>query len=228
MKHAVRWDRAPDGGGTRGRPGVGRGAAPDGVHRQTCSRTSAVTLRKRIGGFYAQSGSELPLGARAGACTSTSLASDNLRGVFGFEIDGIWGAIRMGIAGCSTGTPTRSGTSRPSGCTSISACRRCRSAIARAWAPCRCQVTPLHGAIVLYGDSAGGDTLLTVSDQVAVHLYYTQFARGLRPGQRPLPRQRQVWGDFRHRRDAAAEAPRGAGSASAVGLWLYGERPSPA
>ena len=30
--------------------------------------------------------------------------------------------------------------------------------------------------IVVHGDSAGGDTLLTVSDQVAVHLYYTQFA----------------------------------------------------
>ena len=29
--------------------------------------------------------------------------------------------------------------------------------------------------LVLHGDSAGGDTLLTVSDQVGVHLYYTQF-----------------------------------------------------
>ena len=42
-------------------------------------------------------------------------------------------------------------------------------------------VTPLHGAIVIHGDSAGGDTLLTVSDQVGVHLYYTQFAEDSSP-----------------------------------------------
>ena len=83
-------------------------------------------------------------------------------------------------------------------------------------------VTPLHGAMVIYGDSAGGDTLLTVSDQVAVNLYYTQFAEDSAPGDGPLPHQREVGGGVRHRRDAAAEAPRGAGSASAAGLWLYG------
>ena len=36
-------------------------------------------------------------------------------------------------------------------------------------------VTPLHGQTVLHGDFGGRGPLLTFSDQVAVHLYYTQF-----------------------------------------------------
>ncbi len=108
------------------------------------------------------------------------IGSDNLRGVFGFEIDGIWGFnpdespevfdrntdqmniktkwlyVDFSMPQVPIGNRTRLGAMPLS-------------------------VTPLHGAMVIYGDSGGGDTLLTVSDQVAVHLYYTQFAEDSAP-----------------------------------------------
>ena len=89
-------------------------------------------------GDFTRNEDQSTFGRTRGRMYFNIIGSDNLRGVFGFEIDGIWGFNPDGDPRRSTATPTRS-ISRPSGCTSISASRRCRSAIARAWAACRCR-----------------------------------------------------------------------------------------
>jgi hypothetical protein len=103
------------------------------------------------------------------------LANDNLRGVFGFELDCLWGSSNDGTdSSCNRNTDINGNIETkwlyldfrvpqvPIG-------NRTRLGAFPL------QATPLHGQLVLHGDSAGGDTVLTVSDQVGVHLYYTQF-----------------------------------------------------
>ena len=133
MKHAVRWVVLLMVVGLAAAPA---GAAElrltgfiDNVFPNFRSNTSQAD------GDFTRNEDQTTFGRTRGRMYFNAIASDNLRGVFGFEIDGFWGQNPEGSRR-STGTPTRS-ISRPSGCTSISACRRCRSAIARAWAPCR-------------------------------------------------------------------------------------------
>ena len=113
------------------------------------------------------------MGRTRGRMYFNAIASDNLRGVFGFELDGVWGAngdcpefydrntdqmniktkwvyVDFSMPQVPIGNRTRFGAMPLS-------------------------VTPLHGAVVLHGDSAGGDTVLTLSERVSVDLFYTQF-----------------------------------------------------
>jgi hypothetical protein len=113
------------------------------------------------------------------------IGSDNLRAVYGTEINGVWGAcgdepqcydrntdtvnlrtkwayIDFRMPQVPIGNRTRLGAMPLS-------------------------VTPLHGALLIHGDSAGGDTLLTLSDQVATHLYYVQFTEDSEPAEDRYP-----------------------------------------
>src|SRR5512145_1091664 len=116
------------------------------------------------------------MGRTRGRMYFNVLASDNLRGVFGFELDCIWGRTDEGEeASCGRNTDLNGNIETkwlyvdfripqvPIG-------NRSRLGAMPLYA------TPLHGQLVLHGDAAGGDTLLTLSDQVALHLYYAQFA----------------------------------------------------
>ena len=94
------------------------------------------------------------MGRTRGRMYFNAIASDNLRGVFGFELDGVWGAngdspefydrntdqmniktkwvyVDFSMPQVPIGNRTRFGAMPLS-------------------------VTPLHGAVVLHGDSAGG------------------------------------------------------------------------
>ena len=97
-------------------------------------------------GDFTRNEDQSTFGRTRGRMYFNIIGSDNLRGVFGFEIDWLLGAESGWGRGSYDRNTDRRSISRPSGCTSISACRRCRSAIARAWAAMPLYVTPLHGA----------------------------------------------------------------------------------
>jgi hypothetical protein len=102
------------------------------------------------------------------------IGSDDLRAVFGFELDAIWGACPDGDMCFDRNTDMASNIETkwlyvdfripqlPIG-----------NRIRLGGFPL--QVTPLHGQTVLHGDMGGGDMLLTLTDKVAAHLYYVQF-----------------------------------------------------
>ena len=156
------------------------------------------------------------------------LASDDLRAVFGFELDCVWGASTDGAAGSCDRNTDVAGNIETKWLYVDFRIPQVPIGNRTRLGAMPLHVTPLHGALVMHGDSAGGDTLLTVNDQVARASVLHAIRRGLRSRQDRFPGQPQVRGGFRHRHDAAAEAHRGAGSASALRLWLYGELPSPA
>jgi hypothetical protein len=124
-------------------------------------------------GDFTRNEDQTTMGRTRGRMYFNAIASDNLRGVFGFEIDAVWGEnpddpenfdrnideiniktkwlyVDFTIPQVPIGNRTRFGGMPLS-------------------------ITPLHSQIIVHGDSAAGDTLLTVSDQVTVDLFYTQF-----------------------------------------------------
>jgi hypothetical protein len=132
------------------------------------------------------------MGRTRGRMYFNVLASDNLRGVFGFELDCIWGRTDEGEAdSCGRNTDLNGNIETkwlyvdfripqvPIG-------NRSRLGAMPLYA------TPLHGQLVLHGDSAGGDTVLTLSDQVALHLYYTQLAEDSFPDMDRFPGSAKV------------------------------------
>jgi hypothetical protein len=114
------------------------------------------------------------IGRTRGRMYFNMIASDDLRGVFGFELDAIWGACPDGDM-CFDRNTDQAGLIEtkwlyvdfripqlPFG-------NRMRLGGMPLYA------TPLHGQTVLHGDMGGGDWLLNFTDQVALHLYYVQF-----------------------------------------------------
>jgi Porin subfamily len=121
------------------------------------------------------------------------LASDDLRGVFGIELDATYGQPRRNAAGA--GCPedvTGSGDAD-----NFEFCGFGQNTdinnfelkhlyvdfrVPQIPIGNRTQLggfplatTPLHGQIILHGDFGGGSTLLTFTDRVALHLYYVQY-----------------------------------------------------
>jgi hypothetical protein len=103
------------------------------------------------------------------------IANDNLRGVFGFELDAVWGRNPDGAAFSFDRNTDLAGNIETKWIyvdfrvPQIPVGNRTRLGGLPLY------VTPLHGQTILHGDMGGGDTLLTVSDRVGVHLYYVQF-----------------------------------------------------
>ena len=124
-------------------------------------------------------------GRTRGRMYFNAIASDNLRGVFGFEIDGVWGQNPDGVEAFDRNTDTINIKTKwlyvDFSMPQVPIGNRTRLGAMPLY------VTPLHGQIVVHGDSAGGDTLLTLSDQVATHLFYTQFAEDSAPDNDRFP-----------------------------------------
>ena len=103
------------------------------------------------------------------------IASDDLRGVVGFELDAIWGRNPDGAAFSFDRNTDMAGNIETKWLyvdfriPQLPIGNRMRLGAIPLYA------TPLHGQSVLHGDMGGGDWLLNFTDQVALHLYYTQF-----------------------------------------------------
>jgi hypothetical protein len=103
------------------------------------------------------------------------IASDDLRGVFGFELDAVWGRNPDGAAFSFDRNTDLAGNIETKWLyvdyriPQLPIGNRMRLGGFPLYA------TPLHGQTVLHGDVGGGDWLLTFTDQVALHLYYAQF-----------------------------------------------------
>jgi hypothetical protein len=121
------------------------------------------------------------------------IASDDLRGVFGFELDATYGQPRRNAAGagCPEDVVGEGGAADFEFCgfgqnTDVNLIE-----VKHLFVDFRVpqlpignrtrigglpiQATPLHGQIVLHGDFGGGETVLTFTDRVAAHLYYVQY-----------------------------------------------------
>jgi hypothetical protein len=103
------------------------------------------------------------------------IASDDLRGVFGFELDAVWGRNPDGAAFSFDRNTDLAGNIETKWLyvdfriPQLPIGNRMRLGGFPLYA------TPLHGQTVLHGDVGGGDWLLTFTDQVALHMYYAQF-----------------------------------------------------
>jgi hypothetical protein len=132
------------------------------------------------------------------------IASDDLRGVFGIELDAAWGLPRRNAAGA--GCPEFEGAYGFEFCgfgqnTDIN-----NFELKHLYVDFRVpqvpignrtqlgglpiQATPLHGQIVMHGDFGGGSTRLTFTDRIALLLYYAQLEENVEtfPGM-PLAEQ---------------------------------------
>jgi hypothetical protein len=117
------------------------------------------------------------------------IASDDLRGVFGIELDAVWGLPRRDAAGA--GCIVEEGAYGAEFCgfgqnTDIN-----NFELKHLYVDFRIpqlpignrtqlgglpiQATPLHGQLVMHGDFGGGSTRLTFTDRVALLLYYAQL-----------------------------------------------------
>jgi len=119
------------------------------------------------------------------------IASDDLRGVFGFELDAVYGAPRLDSAGSGCYANPDDGIYENAACgfgknTDIN-----NFELKHLYVDFRIPqipignrtqlggfplaATPLHGATILHGDFGGGVTRLTFTDRVALMLYYVQL-----------------------------------------------------
>jgi hypothetical protein len=118
------------------------------------------------------------------------IANDNLRGVFGIELDAVWGLPRRDLAGsgCQEWDEGAFGSAecgfRKNTDINNFQLKHLYVDFSIPQLPFgnRTQLggfplnaTPLHNQIVLYGDYGGGATRLTFSDQVSLLLYYVQL-----------------------------------------------------
>ena len=103
------------------------------------------------------------------------IANDNLRGVFGFELDAVYGRNPDGAA-LSFDRNTDLGGNIETKHLYVDF-RVPQIPVGNRWrlGGLPLYATPLHGQAVLHGDVGGGDLLLTFTDQVGLHLYYAQF-----------------------------------------------------
>ena len=114
-------------------------------------------------------------GRTRGRMYFNAIASDDLRGVFGFELDAIWGRNPDGEQESFDRNTDMHGNIETKWLyvdfriPQLPIGNRVRLGGIPLYA------TPLHGQTVLHGDMGGGDLLLTFTDQVALHLYYAQF-----------------------------------------------------
>jgi len=115
------------------------------------------------------------------------IASDDLRAVFGFELDCVWGASPDGTVGSCDRNTDVAGNIETKWLYADFRVPQIPIGNRMRLGAFPLQATPLHGATALYGDSAGGDWVLTFTDQVAVHLYYTQFEEDTSPGNDRFP-----------------------------------------
>ena len=94
------------------------------------------------------------MGRTRGRMYFNAIASDNLRGVFGFEIDGVWGQNPDGVEAFDRNTDTINIKTKwlyvDFSMPQVPIGNRTR------FGAMPLSVTPLHGAIVVHGDSAGG------------------------------------------------------------------------
>jgi hypothetical protein len=115
------------------------------------------------------------IGRTRGRLYFNLIASDDLRGVFGFELDAVWGRNPDGAAFSFDRNTDMAGNIETKWIyvdfriPQVPIGHRIRLGGIPLYA------TPLHGQTVLHGDMGAGDLLLTLTDQVALHLYYTQF-----------------------------------------------------
>jgi hypothetical protein len=122
------------------------------------------------------------IGRTRGRLYFNIIGSDDLRAVFGFELDAIWGNC-----------PNRTDNDDNVGSACFNRNTDMPGNIETKWLYVDFRIpqlpignrmrlggiplyaTPLHGQTVLHGDMGAGDLLLTFTDQVALHLYYAQF-----------------------------------------------------
>jgi hypothetical protein len=121
------------------------------------------------------------------------IASDDLRGVFGFELDATYGQPRRNAAGA--GCPEE--VLGDGGATDFEFCGFGQNTdvnlieVKHLYVDFRIpqvplgnrvrigglpiQATPLHGQIILHGDFGGGEARLTFTDRASLSLYYVQY-----------------------------------------------------
>src|SRR4030095_10305359 len=123
------------------------------------------------------------MGRTRGRMYFNAIASDDLRGVFGFELDAVWGNCPDNAADNADNV----------GSMCFDRNTDMAGNIETKWLYVDFRIpqlpignrirlggfplytTPLHGASVMHGDVGGGDLLLNFTDQVALHTYYVQF-----------------------------------------------------
>jgi hypothetical protein len=103
------------------------------------------------------------------------IANDDLRGVFGFELDAVWGRNPDGAAFSFDRNTDMAGNIETKWMYVDFRIPQLPIGNRMRLGGFPLYVTPLHGQTVLHGDVGGGDWLLTFTDQVAAHFYYTQF-----------------------------------------------------
>jgi hypothetical protein len=103
------------------------------------------------------------------------IASDDLRGVAGFELDAVYGRNPDGAAFSFDRNTDMPGNIETKWL--YADFRIPQLPIGNRWrlGGLPLYATPLHGQTVLHGDMGGGDLVLTFTDQLAAHLYYVQF-----------------------------------------------------
>ena len=89
MKNAVRWGVLLVVVGLAAAPGVGRGAAPDGVSSDNVFPHFRSNISQAAMADLTRNEDQTTLGRTRGRMYFNVIASDDLRGVFGFELDAL-------------------------------------------------------------------------------------------------------------------------------------------
>jgi hypothetical protein len=124
------------------------------------------------------------------------IASDDLRGVAGFELDAIWGRNPDGAAFSFDRNTDMGGNIETKWLyvdfriPQLPIGNRMRLGGIPLYA------TPLHGQSVLHGDMGGGDLVLNFTDQVALHTYYVQFEEDSSAGADRFPGSDKLGEDY--------------------------------
>src|SRR5919109_127595 len=114
-------------------------------------------------------------GRTRGRMYFNAIASDDLRGVFGFELDAVWGRNPDGAAFSFDRNTDMAGNIETKWLYVDFRVPQLPIGNRMRLGGFPLYVTPLHGQTVLHGDVGGGDWLLNFTDQVALHTYYVQF-----------------------------------------------------
>jgi hypothetical protein len=115
------------------------------------------------------------MGRTRGRMYFNVIANDNLRGVFGFELDAVWGRNPDGAAFSFDRNTDMGGNLETKWLYVDFRVPQVPIGNRTRLGGLPLYVTPLHGQTILHGDVGGGDTVLTFTDRVAAHLYYVQF-----------------------------------------------------
>jgi hypothetical protein len=129
------------------------------------------------------------IGRTRGRMFFNFIASDDLRGVFGIELDALYGLPRtdQGGSGCATGEGAYGNDCAGFGQNTDINNFQLKHLYVDFRIPqlpvgnrtqlggLPLQATPLHGQLILHGDFGGGVTRLTFTDRVALMMYYVQL-----------------------------------------------------